>query len=260
MQFDLISDLHVDHWSDNKQIEWSGIPTSLIAVIAGDISQDLDRCYRTITEISKHYKHVIFVDGNHEHNGQPNINERRAAIHERFSKYRNISYLFRNTIILDSTVFIGCNGWWSFDFGEPMVTKGECMQHMIDKGFDTEHLMEQWNLAIEDAEFLCGAVNSFSENSSIKNIVLVTHTVPLRNLCWVPNSNLELVNMGMQGSSYLESVLSMDTNRKINVWAFGHVHAPQDIMLGKIRFVSNPRGIPNHLGSQEVYYPKYIKC
>lgn len=259
MQFDLISDLHLEHWQD--QIEWTGMPTSLVAVITGDISQDLDMTYRTVLEISKHYKHVVFVDGNHEH-GFPgkDINIRRAAISEKFGKYRNISYLFRNTVILDSVAFIGCNGWWSYDFCEPYASKQDAIDFQAAKGLDHESIMEQWNTAVEDSEFICNTVGICTNNPEIKSIVVVTHTVPNRQLSWMPEPVDLMPVMGTQGSSYLESVPMHDTNNKIKVWCFGHVHHPQDREIDGIRYVSNPRGIPGHLGSQQVYFPKFIKC
>ena len=48
MKFDLISDLHLDFWAENENISWEGIGTSLIAVILGDISYNIDITYKTI--------------------------------------------------------------------------------------------------------------------------------------------------------------------------------------------------------------------
>lgn len=261
MQFDLISDLHIETWPEDKQLEWSGMPTSLVAVIAGDISKDLDITYKTVLEISKHYRHTIFVDGNHEHGFPGNdIHTRRLNISEKFSKYKNISYLFRNTIILDNVAFVGCNGWWSYDFCEPYVSKQDAIQYQIDKGSDEGSALEQWNTAIEDSEHISHSVDNCNRNPEIKSIVVVTHTVPNKKLSWMPDQTHLVPVMGTQGSSYLESIPLRDVNKKIKVWCFGHVHHPQDTVIDDIRYVSNPRGIPGHLGSQEIYFPKFIKC
>jgi predicted phosphohydrolase len=260
MQFDLISDLHIDFWPAEYQVNWQGIPTSLVAVIAGDVSRNPEITYSTVLEISKHYKHVLFVDGNHEHNDRGNINIRREEIAELFSKYRNITYLYRNTTVLDGVAFIGCNGWWSYDFCEPYVGKSDCIQYMTDViGKDPDVLMEQWHMAIEDAEFLGSAVKICSEDPTVKKIVLVTHTIPNRHFAWHPPGP-DVATMGLQGSSYLPAVLDSDVNSKIKVWCFGHLHQKHDENIFGVRYISNPRGVPTNLGSQKIYYPYYVKC
>ena len=258
MQFDLISDLHIERWSHDKQINWEGLGTSLVAVIAGDVSLDLNTTYSTVLEISKHYRHTIFVDGNHEHAGKGNIHARKQEIANRFGKYRNISYLFKNTLVLDGTAFIGANGWYSYDFCEPYISKQDCIDTLVMSGKDQDVLMEQWNTAIEDAEFLSSAVMNCSADSSIKDIVLITHTLPHQDLTWMPSYD-DIASLGLQGSSYLQTVSDHDVNSKIKVWCYGHVHQANDRTIDGIRYVSNPRGLPGQTGAQEIYYPKYIK-
>lgn len=255
MQFDLISDLHIENWPD--QIDWKGLGTSLVAVIAGDVSQDLETCYQTVVEISKHYRHVVYVDGNHEHMGHGNINGRRDDIQRMFAKYRNITYLYRNTVVLDSTAFIGCNGWFSFDFCEPMMSKQECFHNFVSEGKDQAVLFEQWEMAMEDADHMANLISKLNVEPDVKEIVLVTHTVPNRVLTWFPGET-NIHQLGMQGSSFLELLPSKDNKGKIKTWAFGHVHQPVDQVLDGIRYVSNPRGMPKH-GNLPIYFPKYVK-
>ncbi len=255
MQFDLISDLHIEHWSHD--IEWNGLGTSLVAVVAGDISQDLNLAYNTIVEISKHYRHVVYVDGNHEHQGLGGINARRDRIQEMLGKYRNITYLYRNTVVLDSTAFVGCNGWFSFDFCEPMISKQECIHHLVDQGKDQGVLFEQWEMAMEDADHMANIIGTLNADDKIKEIVLVTHTVPNRLLTWFPGIN-NIHQLGIQGSSFLEALPSKNTRNKIKTWVFGHLHHGTDQVIEGIRYVSNPRGMPKH-GNPAIYYPKFIK-
>jgi len=255
MQFDIISDLHVENWSE--QIEWKGLGTSLVAVIAGDVSQNMDLAYQTVVEISKHYRHVIYVDGNHEHRGLGSINARRGDIQTLFSKYRNITYLYRNTVVLDNTAFIGCNGWFSFDFCEPMISKQECFHSFVDEGKDQSVMFEQWEMAMEDADHMASVISTLNADPDVKEMVLVTHTVPNRLLSWFPGER-NIHQLGMQGSSFLESLAGKNSKNKIKTWVFGHLHHSIDQTIDGIRYVSNPRGIPDH-GSSPVYYPKFIK-
>jgi hypothetical protein len=65
LSFDLISDLHVETWPE--PFDWTGMATSVIAVVAGDVSRDRTILVQTLEHLSGCYKAVIFVDGNDEH-------------------------------------------------------------------------------------------------------------------------------------------------------------------------------------------------
>lgn len=256
MQFNLISDLHVEHWPDS--IEWKGLGTSLVAVIVGDVSQDLDIMYQTVVEISKHYRHVVYVDGNHEHNDRGNINARREEIQQMFAKYRNITFLYRNTVVLDSVAFVGANGWFSFDFCEPFMTKQECFHSLLDEGKDQAVMFEQWEMAMEDADHMAQVIGTLNSDPGVKEIVMVTHTVPDRRLTWLKDDH-NIHFLGVQGSSFLEKLKDLNTKGKMTTWVFGHLHQAKDEVLDGIRYISNPRGIPEHQNAQKIYYPKFIK-
>ena len=258
MQFDLISDLHVENWKPEQQVDWQGLGTSLVCVIAGDVSRNLDIMYKNVVDISKHYKHIIYVDGNHEHAGMTDINDRREYIKDKFAKYRNITYLYRSTIILDNTAFIGSNGWYSFDFAEPFATKEESFHYELNKGASQELLFEQYEMALEDSAYIANAVDICNNDNTVHDIVVVTHTLPTPKLAtFIPGK--EYASMGTQGNTFMQEVFKKDRRGKIKTWAFGHVHQPQDTVINGVRYVSNPRGLPTDLHGQLIYYPKFIK-
>jgi hypothetical protein len=257
MQFDLLSDLHVEDWPEQNQIDWQGIGTSLVAVVAGDVSRDLDLVYKNVLEISKHYRHVVYVDGNHEHDDRDGINQRREEINDMFKRYQNVTYLYRNTIILDNTAFIGCNGWYTYDFCEPFVHRNSCLEWLIEQGKDQDLLFEQYEMAMEDSHHINNCLDICNRDPQIKNIVIVTHAVPRKDLA-ITIPGLPHETLGVQGSSFLQDCLAKDVNNKVGAWVFGHVHAEIDAQLGSCRFVSNPRGTPHNLVKRHVYYPKRI--
>jgi predicted phosphodiesterase len=258
MQFDLISDIHVDKWPASHQIEWEGRSTSLVAVVAGDVSSSPKQAYETVLEISKHYRHVIYTDGNHEHNEQQGIEQRRIEMAARFGKYRNVTYLHRRMTILDGVAFIGCNGWFDYEFCEPIIPRNVAIENLIVEGRDKDLIMEQWTAAVEDGEFLGNAIAELSTNASVKSIVVVTHTLPHRQLR--NNRSNSIRDLVLQGNTYMENVPNFDVNNKIKIWCYGHVHQCEDRTINDIRYISNPRGIPEHSGSQQIYYPIAIKC
>ena len=62
--FDLISDLHVLPEDD---FSWEGQATSLIAIVAGDVSKDRATTVAVLKEIASKYRQVFYLDGNTEH-------------------------------------------------------------------------------------------------------------------------------------------------------------------------------------------------
>jgi hypothetical protein len=252
MQFDLVSDLNIENWQPKNQVNWSGLGTSLVAVVAGNVSKSLNQSYKAVLDISKNYSHVVYVDGINEHDNQPNINVTRNILKEKFSKYRNISYLYRTPVVLDQTVFIGCNGWSSFDFCEPIMSKQLCVKTLSHCGIEQDLVFEQWEMAIEDATYLGDNISKFTKDPAIKNIVIVTNTIPIREIKDL-NPNISLIDLAMRSSSYLIDVLRRDQNNKIRYWVHGNATTKTFTRYHNVCFVSNPRG------NSEYYYPELIK-
>ena len=153
MKFDLISDLHNNFWPETSRLNWEGLGTSLVAVVLGDVNFDVEDTYKTIVDISKYYKFVIFIDGNHEHNNQPNIQEHNSFMRQRFKKYQNIQYLNRNAVVIDGVAFVGANGWWTFDFMEPDISKEQVYEYFLNNNIYSETFMyELYNTAQRSEE------------------------------------------------------------------------------------------------------------
>jgi len=259
MKFDLVSDLHNNFWPIDAKINWEGIGTSLIAVVLGDVNFDIEDTYRTVIDISKHYKYVIFVDGNHEHNNQCNLQEHNAKLRHRFSKYQNIQYLNRSAIIIDNVAFVGANGWWTYDFMEPEISKEEAYSYLANNNIFSEPFMhEVYHTAKEDANVMCEIVDKLTHDSNVREIVILTHTAPYN--CFMDTLiEQHPVHYSRCGSSFLPRVLEFDKNRKIKTWCFGHVHNDFDQTLNNVRFVCHPRGRQDDSPHNLFYFPKMIE-
>ena len=259
LKFDLVSDLHNDFWNEEDRINWEGIGTSLVAVVLGDISRDVSDSYKTIVDISKHYKYVIFVDGNHEHNNQCGIQAHNQQLKNELSKYHNISFLNRNAIVLDGVAFVGANGWWSFDFMEPEISREEAYWYFASNNIYSEPFMhELLQCAREDAHIMCEIVAKLTVDPSVKEIVILTHTAPFNDFMDVEQPQ-HPAHYTRCGSSYLNKILEFDINGKINTWCFGHVHQEFDNERNGIRYICHPRGRKDDMPQNLIYYPKMIK-
>jgi len=257
MHFDLYSDLHDNWWSPDKLLKYKGLGTSLVAVVAGDISNNWDYSYNTLVEMSNYYRHVIFVEGNHEHNHQTNITENCYKFQERLKDNPNITYLYKSAIVLDDIAFVGCNGWWTFDFCQPEVQTVDCWNSLIDATYSEKLLSEIFISAKMDAKTLLNQVEIFNDDPRIRKIVVVTHTSPLKKFRYI-NPNMDLCHMGRTGNSLMSVVLDANTNKKIDTWCFGHVHKQYDEVIDGIRYVCHPRGREEeNIGF--AYFPKLIE-
>lgn len=259
MQFDLISDLHLDLWKDNMK-DWRGISTSLTCLVAGDISRDFDLTVSFLKHLSSCYNNVLFVDGNHEHyRNYGNIQERQLEIDMALSSIKNLTYLADSALVLDSTAIIGTNGWWTFDYPEKSdaASKVECMDAFCAKeGYHMRDAITIWTAAQEQSNFLCEVVASMQNNDDISEIILLTHTVPRMDL--IPPYDRDLVDWSKTGNSSMNDVLLNDINGKISTWCFGHIHSHHvDSRKDGVRYVSHPRGRPDD-AIFPIYYPKRI--
>ena len=258
MDFDLISDLHVDQWPDKKFL-FKGIGTSLTCVVAGDVSRNLATTRNFLYQLADSYNQVIFVDGNHEHkNDYSSIAKNCEWIENELNKKSNITYLWDSTCVFGSTAIVGTNGWWSFDYLEPTFSRLE----QIDAFCELENVPENiainiWDEAIENSEFLCNIIDEFNKTDLIEEIVVITHTLPHKNLI-TPPPNITSGMLTKLYNSNLNEVFNVDINKKISTWCFGHAHSEAvDKTIDNVRYISHPRGCPEDT-LFPVYYPKLV--
>jgi predicted phosphodiesterase len=62
MKICVLSDLHVDSGSDPFPL-----PEADVLIVAGDTANNPQTAMTVINQLSRHFKHTIVVDGNHEH-------------------------------------------------------------------------------------------------------------------------------------------------------------------------------------------------
>jgi len=257
MHFDLISDLHENFWPPEQNLKWKGLGTSLVCVVAGDISNDWNYSYEKLVEIGNHYRHVIFVDGNHEHGHKPDLHGHCAEFAEKLANHDNITFLHKSVIILDDTAFVGCNGWWTYDFCQPEVSNFECWDYLISEGWSDDKLAEIMAVAKVEAKMLYNQIETFNSDPRINNIIVVTHTSPLRKFRFI-TPEMHTAHYGRAGNSLMQTVLLANTNKKIKGWCFGHCHHEVDETIDGIRYICHPRGRSDE-GIGNIYFPKLVQ-
>lgn len=225
LTFDLISDLYVDNWSE--PIDWSSEPTSLLAAVAGDISEDLDRTIYELKNIAKSYRQVMFIDGDLEHSKDiESVASNRKYLGKKLSKISNLTYMHEQVLIVNHVAFIAANLWWNPESNNTYIMD----DHWIED-------MRMMTLHHEDLEYLRYTVQRMQQTPDVTDIVLISHTVPNKELLLSKTDE----NISSDASDYVEME---DIKHKISTWCFGHYPRPIKIKLDHCEYVSNPKGKP----------------
>jgi len=94
--------------------------------------------------------------------------------------------------------------------------------------------------------------------NDVTEIVVVTATAPDKRFVEHDSALQDTPLMNLQGNSHLIKCLESDTKGKVSTWMFGtYLHADDEIISG-VRFVSNPRGLPQDKLSWPGYHPKRV--
>ena len=257
VSFDLISDLHVETWDD--PFDWTGQATSMIAVVAGDISRDRNVVRETLAHLGQCYRAVLYIDGNDEHRyNLHDLQESYNTLSEQIGNIENVIYLRNNVVVIDGVAFLGTNTWWTFDFDTPEVYDFSKEWFWNQYKVEPESTSQIEAVAMQDASYMCNSVKRLQTHKDVKQIVMITHTVPDPLLL---AHDLELEGshkLNCSGNSHILKSFAEDTENKINTWCFGHYHGDIDSTVEGVRFVNNCRGRGNTEWSKSVYHPKKI--
>jgi len=261
MKFDLCSDLHINHYAP---FQWNIVTPSEAdtLIIAGDLSENLENNANFLLDAKQYYKNVAYVDGNHDSYQIGKFQNERKSVSENEKYLADVAardgwyYLLTNDLIIDDTVFIGNNGWYDWNAGDARYNRGiyreAWKQYMSDSRLIKFDLDEPDGLAEREAKILSDKVLQYDKDDKIKNIICVTHTLPILDVLTVKKEKSSAdVAWNMLGGSFynshMENVNELST--KVKIWAFGHTHFNHDITRDHTRFICHPRGYPGETNS-----------
>jgi len=254
--FDLISDLHLDH---TDSFNWTGMATSSVCVVAGDVSRDLEVVRSTLEHLGQCYRAVFYIDGNNEHYyNSDSLNTSYSMLSEMIEPIENVVYLQNNCVIINGIAIVGTNGWWTWDL-DPAIDQDQCKLWYRDK-YQVNHNATDsiHDMAYHDAAYLMHSIKKLQTHPDVKKIVIVTHTVPDAELIDHDITLADTYEFNKMGNSLIQHVLNSDTENKIDTWCFGHYHNSVDTLVNGIRYVNNCRGRDGDDCWQPIYNPKRI--
>ena len=246
MLFDVCSDLHVDLFASGiDSVDFHALKNtgSDVLVIAGDVSNHFYLSRRVLDRACKEYKHVVFVDGNHEtYEMGDDISDAELEMHDYCRSEANLTYLPRDDYKIGGTVFIGTNGWYDWSIMCPLYSKAaqfDAWKRMSNDRFLFSEIPID-ERAFRAAEDLRNRVAKLDADELVTEIVIVTHTVPLVTLLEHRTHDSEYQKLsGSYGNSNMSAILG---SKKIKAWVYGHTHNRKLVVYSGVQFVNNARG------------------
>ena len=234
MKIQLLSDIHVEFW---RGLGKAGLENQLyslvqpadVLVLAGDINTGRTNTVETIKFFAQHYKHVIYLPGNHEYYAGLRIDEYNSLPK---SLPDNVYYLNPGVVYINGITFVGATLWTNF--GEDAATEMLARRFINDfsRTKITPHDMK--SAFYRDSEF----IKYVYENRNTDKIVVATHFMPAIELVHPMYAKSEL-------NRYFANDLSGWIAELENVtWLYGHTHMGGDTMIGQTRCLAAPVGYP----------------
>jgi len=238
MKFTLqvVSDIHIEYNNDENVDPLSIItPSADILVLAGDIGSfyKYTQLHSFLSGIVDHFKHVIYVPGNHEYYTPPNYTSMSLKeIDEVKNKigcaFPNLSLLDKDSVRIGDYCIVGATLWSDI--------KCELPKFIVRINQMTTQLYK--NKFTEDSNYIKGMINHCRENNL--KMICVTHHPPTEKVLYKTNKKREKYRSLY--ASDLEYLLDGDV---VETWMCGHVHKNFDFMSEKgCRVLGNQKGKP----------------
>jgi hypothetical protein len=243
----------------DRDYNWTGLATSAVCVVAGDVAKDRSIVIDFLTHLSTCYQRVLYIDGNSEHrNYLSDLDSSQHDLKKKISAIKNVQYLYEDVVVINGVAFVGTNGWWGFDF-DPAIDSTQAALNYQDLMTCDESTVNQIIInSINDAAYLAHTVEKLQTHPDVRQIVMVTHTLPCPELIAHDIDLVGSLKFNIMGNMLLDAVRMVDTESKIKTWCVGHYHNSIDQYANRIRYVNNCRGDPKSKNWQYAYYPKKI--
>ena len=281
MKLAICSDLHLEF----QTITLHNEEDADVLILSGDIcvasklapyhnpystaSTHSDLYHDFFRDVSKKFKNVIYVAGNHEHY-QGDFAITYSTLKDQLSYLPNIHVLDKENVTIDDVTFIGGTLWTDFNNEDPvtMFSIRNMMNDFIqvrnsnrvssfkdmDGNFRSRTPTFTPDDALEDHQAMLGHVIRTVDADPEMKFVVVSHHAPSRQSTHPRYANDELMNGGY--SSRLDFII--EDRPQIKLCTHGHTHEPFDYNIGLTRIVCNPRGYKGHEKRADDFELKYV--
>lgn len=237
MKIRIFSDIHNEIRRYYKSDQW--LPKQLdtdkdtVLILAGDIDH-AKQIPTYLNFLSKRFKAVIHVAGNHEYYGSSLFDSARRMSDNLAT---NVHHLQNQTVIIDGQHFVGCTMWTDFSgfADEAALRMNDFRQIRMGgpKGYRRINPADVMRINHDSKFFLANAITEDS--------IVVTHHQPF---------SPPVPGLYSQGVSKLDYAYYACFDKEIEefwrpkLWVAGHIHERGEAKCGRTRLLVNCVGYP----------------
>lgn len=241
-QIKVISDIHLEYYTDYNFFSIIEPDSTSILCLLGDIGNPFSDLYKKFIEwCSKNFYRVFIIAGNHEYYNS-SIEKSNSKITDVCSFY-NTHFLNNSSFIINDKIFIGTT-LWSFI---PDKYKDTIQTSINDYKYIENFNYETCNkLHIESINYIKSIIEKFKYTHRI--IILSHHSPLLEN---TSKSHLEKLD-----TNYAFSSDQTELMKDVEFWLYGHTHFNN--INNQLKY-NNTTLISNQVGYSKEYLRNYNK-
>lgn len=253
MKIRMVSDLHIEFFSNKYILPTEPDESDTVLILAGDIcvASKAPKYKYFFEDVANRFDTILYVFGNHEYYGS-SILTARNKLNDCISEFDNIIILENEIYVKDNVVFIGAVLWTDFDLNElNMLNAATNMNDykLIRHGTIVNPYgkkLEPINTLLFHSKSKKFIFNTLANKTNDKKYVVISHHLP-SILSIDPNFKTNNII-----SAYTSRLDDDIITHGPDIWIHGHGHNSNDYILGNTRIISNPMGynITNELNTE----------
>ena len=252
MKLAIASDLHLEH----RDLTLNNDENADVLILAGDICSAKHFKIDFFEDISKKFRDIVYVVGNHEHYNYL-YNDTVKDITDKLKHLDNIRVLNNQAAKIGDINFIGSTMWTNMNNSDKYtmeLIKPSMPDWRIIKYFDGENYIKYSpEQSVKEHNKSIDFIATMLESLLGKKVV-ITHHSPSRNSVHSRYENDSIMNGGFHSNlDYL-----MNLFKDVKLWVHGHTHDPFDYTISETRVICNPRAYPKEY-QHDLFKLKYIE-
>ena len=209
-----------------------------VLILAGDIFKikSIFRNYDFFEDLSNRFHTVLYVFGNHEYYGYKMGKKYTKQVVDFLQDLSNLHILSRDTplVEINNIQFIGATLWTN---DKDVYTQRDKTNDFRKITYFDNGSYSRFNPNAWMKEFTKDYNWILNNIDSKKKTVIITHHAP-------STLNKDVDDPNEIYKAFYKSSLDafIENNKNIVLWAHGHIHNPDDFIVGNTRIFSNPIG------------------
>lgn len=236
-----------------KRAEEAGGKIDAILVLAGDIESNSLLLWEYLLVVSKCYKYVVFVPGNHEYYGKEfksyqedmltwgGLSNKDPDKYGGYKKIDNLCVLDNTMVEIEDTVLVGSTLWTNFHKCELSANNLKEWPiadfHYIEYADNLITPRDMCKLFEDSENFIASSVDKFNYIGEDKRVVVVTHFPPSYESVHPLRATSKLI-------PYFNPEVDRAIFQHVDIWIYGHTHDRVNYEIDGCKIVTNPIGYP----------------